>query len=188
MPRTARTVPNHSLLTAALEGLELQRQRIDEQIKEVRSLLGRGTGRRGLGGEDLDRVGRIEPGVQRYQASVDLGPDAAVADLGVDGVGEVDRRGVGGEEAEFIGEGEVIHIIEILRAELLALFPLPLVHGHQRQRPKVSLAGALEVEIVVNLFDARFGRVAVLEFDLPEPGFDDAAGGKLLNLAHYSFL
>ena len=47
MPRTARTVPNHSLLTAALEGLELQRQRIDEQIKEVRSLLGRGTGRRG---------------------------------------------------------------------------------------------------------------------------------------------
>jgi hypothetical protein len=47
MPRTARTVPNHSLLTAALEGLELQRQRIDEQIKEVRSLLGRGPGRRG---------------------------------------------------------------------------------------------------------------------------------------------
>jgi hypothetical protein len=47
MPRTARTVPNHSLLTAALEGLELQRQRIDEQIKEVRSLLGKGTARRG---------------------------------------------------------------------------------------------------------------------------------------------
>ena len=47
MPRTARTVRNHSLLTAALEGLELQRQRIDEQIQEVRSLLGRGTGRRG---------------------------------------------------------------------------------------------------------------------------------------------
>jgi hypothetical protein len=36
----------------------------------------------------------------------------------------------------------------------------------------------LEVEIIVNLFDARFGRVAVLKFDLPEPGFDDAAGGK----------
>jgi len=47
MPRTARTVRNHSLLTAALEGLELQRQRIDEQIQEVRALLGTGTGRRG---------------------------------------------------------------------------------------------------------------------------------------------
>jgi len=47
MPRTATTVQNHSLLAAALEGLELQRQRIDEQIKEVRSLLGRAPGRRG---------------------------------------------------------------------------------------------------------------------------------------------
>ena len=47
MPRTARTVRNSSLLTAALEGLELQRQRIDEQIQEVRSLLGKGPGRRG---------------------------------------------------------------------------------------------------------------------------------------------
>ena len=47
MPRTARTVQNHSLLTAALEGLELQRQRIDEQIQEVRSLLGKAPGRRG---------------------------------------------------------------------------------------------------------------------------------------------
>jgi hypothetical protein len=47
MPRTASTVRNHSLLTAALEGLELQRQRIEEQIQEVRSLLGRAPGRRG---------------------------------------------------------------------------------------------------------------------------------------------
>jgi len=35
------------LLTAALEGLELQKQRIDEQIQEVRSLLGKTSGRRG---------------------------------------------------------------------------------------------------------------------------------------------
>jgi len=47
MARTARTVQNHSFLAAALEGLELQRQRIDEQIKEVKSLLGKGTVRRG---------------------------------------------------------------------------------------------------------------------------------------------
>ncbi|MGB6946593.1 MAG: hypothetical protein WBE37_29620 [Bryobacteraceae bacterium] len=47
MPRTGSAIRNHSLLTAALEGLELQKQRIDEQIQEVRSLLGKTPGRRG---------------------------------------------------------------------------------------------------------------------------------------------
>jgi hypothetical protein len=47
MPRIANSIRNHSLLTAALEGLELQKQRIDEQIQEVRSLLGKTPGRRG---------------------------------------------------------------------------------------------------------------------------------------------
>ncbi len=41
------TLPNQSLLTAALEGLELQRTRLDEQIREVRSMLGQGSERRG---------------------------------------------------------------------------------------------------------------------------------------------
>lgn len=41
MPRT-NSFQNQALLTAALEGLELQRKRIDEQIQEVRSLLGKG--------------------------------------------------------------------------------------------------------------------------------------------------
>lgn len=44
MPR-ARSVENESLLGAALEGLELQKQRIDEQIRHVRSLLGKRSGR-----------------------------------------------------------------------------------------------------------------------------------------------
>jgi hypothetical protein len=47
MPRPANTMRDHSLLTAALEGLELQKQRIDQQIQEVRSLLGKTPGRRG---------------------------------------------------------------------------------------------------------------------------------------------
>jgi len=47
MPRTGNSIQNYSLLTAALEGLELQKQRIDEQIQEVRSLLGKTPGRRG---------------------------------------------------------------------------------------------------------------------------------------------
>ncbi len=47
MPRTGNAIRNHSLLTAALEGLELQKQRIDEQIQQVRSLLGKAPARRG---------------------------------------------------------------------------------------------------------------------------------------------
>jgi len=47
MPRTGNSIRNHSLLTAALEGLELQKQRIEEQIQEVRSLLGKTPARRG---------------------------------------------------------------------------------------------------------------------------------------------
>jgi hypothetical protein len=47
MPRTGNSIQNYSLLTAALEGLELQKQRIDDQIQEVRSLLGKAPGRRG---------------------------------------------------------------------------------------------------------------------------------------------
>ena len=47
MPRPANTLRDRSLLTAALEGLELQRERIDQQIQEVRSLLGKTPGRRG---------------------------------------------------------------------------------------------------------------------------------------------
>jgi hypothetical protein len=47
MARTADSMRNHFFLTAALEGLELQKQRIEEQIREVRSLLGKTPGRRG---------------------------------------------------------------------------------------------------------------------------------------------
>ena len=47
MPSTGNPMRSHSLLTAALEGLELQKQRIDEQIQQVRSLLGKTPARRG---------------------------------------------------------------------------------------------------------------------------------------------
>ena len=45
MPRTASSIDDHSLLTAALEGLKAQRSRIDEQITHVEHLLGRRRGR-----------------------------------------------------------------------------------------------------------------------------------------------
>lgn len=42
-----KSVADHGLLEAALEGLELQRQRIEEQIRQVRARLGQGGGGRG---------------------------------------------------------------------------------------------------------------------------------------------
>ena len=43
MPRTSSSTPSREILEAALQGLESQRERLDEQISEVRRLLsGRG--------------------------------------------------------------------------------------------------------------------------------------------------
>ena len=58
MPRTGNSLNDPSLLGAALEGLEAQRARIEEQIRQVRQLLGSGPtggrrpGRRSGGGEE----------------------------------------------------------------------------------------------------------------------------------------
>jgi hypothetical protein len=40
MPRTTTQVDQTALYEAALEGLELQKQRLEEQIRSVRSMLG----------------------------------------------------------------------------------------------------------------------------------------------------
>jgi hypothetical protein len=45
MPRTSTTSPNAEILEAALQGLEAQRQKLDEQIAQVRSMMGRRVGR-----------------------------------------------------------------------------------------------------------------------------------------------
>ncbi len=45
MPRPAKSLQDSSFLAAALEGLELQKKRIEEQIAQVKSMLGgRGAG------------------------------------------------------------------------------------------------------------------------------------------------
>jgi hypothetical protein len=40
MPRPAKTLQDTSLLSAALEGLEMQRRRVEDQIAQVRAALG----------------------------------------------------------------------------------------------------------------------------------------------------
>ena len=47
--------------------------------------------------DDLDDVAGAQLGAQRHHAAVHLGADAGVADLGVNGVGEVDGGAVGGD-------------------------------------------------------------------------------------------
>ena len=42
--------------------------------------------------DDLDDVAALQLGAQRHRLAVDVGRDAVVADVGVDRVGEVDRR------------------------------------------------------------------------------------------------
>src|SRR5205807_6277504 len=61
---------------------------------------------RDLRREDLDRVSRRQLRVERYQPAVDARADAAMADLGVDRVGEVDRRGLDGERDHGALRGE----------------------------------------------------------------------------------
>jgi hypothetical protein len=41
MPRTATSTPSKEILEAALQGLELQKQKLDNQIEQVRGLMGK---------------------------------------------------------------------------------------------------------------------------------------------------
>ena len=60
-----------------------------------------GRAARRLAGQDLDHVAVLELIVQRHEAAVDPRADAAVADVGVDAVGEVDGRRVDGQVFHF---------------------------------------------------------------------------------------
>jgi len=122
-------------------------------------------------GDDLDLIAVLQLGPQRQHAAVDLGADAMVADLRVDGVGEVDRRralrqldqvALGREAEHLVLEQLQLGVLqELLRflgvvddvdqlaqpAELLALgHLLALLVGPVRRqtqfRPLVHLVGA----------------------------------------------
>ena len=102
-----------------------------------------------LGGEDLDDVAVVEGALQRDQPAVDPGADAAVADLGVHGVGEVDRGragrqgddvALGGEDVDLGGlEVEAQRVQELARVRGL---PLPV---EQLAQPGHVVGGAGEV-------------------------------------------
>ena len=83
-----------------------------------------------LRGEHLDDVARLQRVVERHDLAVDLGPDAAVADVRVDLVREVERRGarrqrldlaLGREDEHLVLEevrlqrlGELLRVVRVL--------------------------------------------------------------------------
>ena len=71
-----------------------------------------------LGGEDLDDVARAQLVVERDDLAVHARADAAVADLGVHLVGEVERRGAGCERLDFaLGREDVDLLLEEVGAQ-----------------------------------------------------------------------
>jgi hypothetical protein len=72
MPRVGKSIGDHSLLVAALEGLQLQKQRIEEQIRQVRLLLGKSAGKRGrptLSANKNSGPGRLSPAARKRIAA-----------------------------------------------------------------------------------------------------------------------
>ena len=90
-----------------------------------------------LGGQDLDDVAAVELVVQRHDLAVDLGADAAVPDVGVDRVGEVERGRAGGEVLDLAlrreDEDLVLEQVDLERLEEL---------GRIAPRPRPRAAGA----------------------------------------------
>lgn len=61
--------PNREILEAALHGLEIQRQKLDDQIAQVRSMIGSRAGRV-LRGAQSEGVGGGRPAVQRRKRTL----------------------------------------------------------------------------------------------------------------------
>ena len=99
----------------------------------------------GLGGEHLDDVAVVEPALERHEAAVDPGADAVVADLGVHGVGEVDRGGPGRQPDELALGGEDVDLagvdLEAQRLEELARVGGLLLPVEQLAQPRHVVDG-----------------------------------------------
>ena len=123
-----------------------------------------------LRGEDLDEVAVLQLVVQRHDAAVHLGADRLVADVGVHGVGEVDRRRAGRQRLHLALRREDVHLVveEVgaERAHVLGGVLVVALPVHQRLHPGDPLVVAL-------------GRPAALV----EPVRGDAVLGLLVHLA-----
>ena len=122
-----------------------------------------------LGGQDFDDVAGAQLVVQRDDVAVDLGADAAVADVGVDRVGEVERGRAGGEVLDLAlrreDEDLVLEQVDLQRLEelgrvLVALRPRPAAAARSSSRAGGRLCAALLVGDVGG--DAVLGEIVHL--------------------------
>ena len=91
-PRRARRGPASIMSSAPLAAEPLADLVAGPRRRDEAQPVLRRPGGLDLRREDLARVAARQLVVERHQPAVDLGADAGVADLGVHGVGEVDRR------------------------------------------------------------------------------------------------
>ncbi len=103
-----------------------------------------------LGRHDLDDVAVLEPVVERHEAVVDLGPDRAVADVGVDPVGEVERRRAGRQVLDVALRGEHEDLV-LEDVELDALDELGRVRHVALPVEQLAQPGQLGVVLAVGL-------------------------------------
>src|SRR3954463_9699619 len=99
-----------------------------------------------LRGEHLADVARLERVVQRHDLVVDLRAYAAVADVGVDLVGEVERRRAGGQRLDLAlrGEDEDLLVEEVhLQALADLLRALQLFLPVEQRLDPLDAVGAL---------------------------------------------
>lgn len=76
MPRTPSHVDQSALYEAALEGLELQKQRIEEQIRAVRSLLGGKKPRAAKAAEETSAAPSAKKAGRKPRRKRNLSPEA----------------------------------------------------------------------------------------------------------------
>ena len=101
-----------------------------------------------LGRDDLDDVAVLEPVVERHEAVVDLGPDAAVPDVGVDPVREVERRRAGRQVLDLALRGEDEDLV-LEDVELDALHELGRVRDLALPVHELAEPGQLGVVLTV---------------------------------------
>jgi hypothetical protein len=94
-------------------------------------------------GHDLHDVAVAQRGAQRHDAAVHLGAHARAAHIGVNGVGEIDRRGVARQHNHFAARGKGVGLLgyrSTLRVDMNSPgslhFALPL---HQMAQPGDAL-------------------------------------------------
>ena len=98
-----------------------------------------------LGGDDLDRLAVLQPRPQRHPHAVNLGADAGMADAGVDGIAEIDRRRPARQLDHVALGGEAEHLVGIhLQLDRLEEILVILLGAHllgQRRQPARGIDG-----------------------------------------------